>query len=100
MGNLSAAVKTLETAVQRNPTAPALNNLGSVYANRGEMQRAIQAFQTAVRVDPSFQPARQNLERALAGAGNRPLLVPQCFNRIERCGLVCRIVAKEHSSRR
>jgi len=70
MGDLSAAVKTMESAVERNPTAPALNNLGSVYANRGEMQKAVQAFQTAVRVDPSFEPARRNLEKALADAAH------------------------------
>jgi len=70
MGDLSAAVKTMESAVKRNPTAPALNNLGSVYANRGEIQKAVQAFQTAVRVDPSFEPARRNLEKALADAAH------------------------------
>jgi tetratricopeptide (TPR) repeat protein len=68
MGNLSAAVRTLESAVALNPTAPALNNLGSLYANRGEMKKAVQAFQNAVRVDPSFEVARQNLEKALADA--------------------------------
>jgi tetratricopeptide (TPR) repeat protein len=66
MGNLGAAMKTLETAAQRSPTAPVLNNLGSVYANRGELQKAIQAFEKAVRTDPTFEPARLNLERALA----------------------------------
>jgi len=70
MGDLSAAVKTMESAVARNPTAPALNNLGSVYANRGEIRKAVQAFQTAVRVDPSFEPARRNLEKALADAAH------------------------------
>jgi protein O-mannosyl-transferase len=66
MGRLPEAVRTLEFAVERNPTAGALTNLGSVYANTGEMQKAVQVFQKAVVVDPSFQPARQNLERALA----------------------------------
>jgi tetratricopeptide (TPR) repeat protein len=65
---LPEAARTLESAVEQNPTASALTNLGSVYANTGEMQKAVQAFQKAVVVDPSFQPARQYLERALADA--------------------------------
>jgi tetratricopeptide (TPR) repeat protein len=68
MGRLPEAARTLESAVEQNPTASALTNLGSVYANTGEMQKAVQAFQKAVVVDPSFQPARQYLERALADA--------------------------------
>ena len=68
MGNLAVAAKTLEIAVQRNPTVLALNNLGSVYANLGEFQKAIQVFEKAVRVDPGFEPARRNLENARAGS--------------------------------
>jgi len=66
MGNLSSAAKTLESVVQRNPTAPSLTNLGSVYANQGEMRKAVDAFQAAVQVDPTFEPARRNLASALA----------------------------------
>ena len=68
MGNLPAAAKTLEIAVQRNPTVLALNNLGSVYANLGDLTKAIQVFEKAVRVDPNFEPARRNLENARAGS--------------------------------
>lgn len=66
MGNLEVATKILEDAVQRIPTAPALNNLGSVYAERGEFAKAVRSFETALRVDPSFELARLNLERAVA----------------------------------
>jgi tetratricopeptide (TPR) repeat protein len=66
LGNLSAAAEALELAVQHNPTAPALNNLGSIYAERGEFQKAVRAFRDALRVDPSFELANRNLERALA----------------------------------
>ena len=66
MGNLDVATKILEVAVRRIPTAPALNNLGSVYAERGEFAKAVRSFETALRVDPSFELARLNLERAVA----------------------------------
>jgi len=65
MGNLSQAATTLERAVERNPTAPALNNLGSVYADGGHLEKAAGAFRRAVQVDPSFEVARENLERAV-----------------------------------
>jgi Flp pilus assembly protein TadD len=65
-GDLNQATETLEMAVQRIPTAPALNNLGTVYAERGEFQKAVKAFEMAVRVDPAFELARRNLERAIA----------------------------------
>jgi tetratricopeptide (TPR) repeat protein len=66
VGMLDAAAGTLERAVQRIPTAAALNNLGSVYAERGEFAKAIRTFQTALRVDPSFELAQRNLEQAIA----------------------------------
>ena len=67
-GSLESAAKTLELAVQRLPTAPALNNLGTVYAERGDLKKAVDSFRTALRVDPSFELARHNLERAIADA--------------------------------
>ena len=68
LGDFNAAERTLRLAVERIPTAAALNNLGTVYAERGEFKKAVETFQTAVRVDPSFELARRNLERAIADA--------------------------------
>jgi len=66
MGKLNAAEKALEAAVERIPTASALNNLGSVYAERGEFAKAVRTFEAALRVDPSFELARRNLQQAVA----------------------------------
>jgi Flp pilus assembly protein TadD len=66
LGRLDAAANALEAAVQRIPTAPALNNLGSIYAERGEFAKAVRAFEAALRVDPSFELARRNLKQAVA----------------------------------
>jgi predicted CXXCH cytochrome family protein len=44
-------------------------NLGVVYANLGELDQAVAAYQTALRVDPQFVPARFNLATLYNGEG-------------------------------
>lgn len=41
-------------------------NLGNVYFDLGEYQSAIEAYRNALRLDPTFENARYNLEIALA----------------------------------
>jgi tetratricopeptide (TPR) repeat protein len=74
-GSLESAAKTLELAVQRLPTAPALNNLGTVYAERGDLKKAVDSFRTALRVDPSFELARHNLEKGDRRRANSSLTI-------------------------
>jgi protein O-mannosyl-transferase len=63
-GNLPEAIRSFERVLQRNPAASVFNNLGSAYAEMGQTGNAIDAFNTALRIDPSFEMARQNLLRA------------------------------------
>jgi len=45
-------------------------NLGNLYLDLGDRARAVQAFETAVRVDSSFAPAYVNLADALRAGGD------------------------------
>jgi tetratricopeptide (TPR) repeat protein len=40
------------------------DNLGLTLMALGRTQEAVEQFQEALRIDPSFEKARQNLERA------------------------------------
>lgn len=52
-------------AVSKSPNkARPHNNLGHAYALRGDWERAIDEFRTAVRLDPDFIVAQQNLRDA------------------------------------
>jgi lipoprotein NlpI len=46
--------------------APAQRTLGVVLAREGNLREAITHFEAAVRLDPSDEAARRNLERARA----------------------------------
>jgi protein O-mannosyl-transferase len=65
-GNFGKAAETFETVAKRNPTAQVLNNLGTAYAQLGQVQRAIGAFQASLRADPSFEMAQRNLAIAMS----------------------------------
>jgi tetratricopeptide (TPR) repeat protein len=64
--NFDSAAEALKKVVQYRPTSIAFNNLGSVYAESGKLDKAVRAFQSALQVDPSFELARRNLDRALS----------------------------------
>lgn len=60
---LDAAETAYEEAVrleQRNPRA--LNNLGACLLRRGEARRAAALFRAAIDADPTYEPARRNLD--------------------------------------
>ncbi|MDI6641542.1 MAG: tetratricopeptide repeat protein [Elusimicrobiota bacterium] len=52
------------------------NNLGYIYTRKGDNQKAVEAFRKALKLNPEFQLAKQNLRSALARAGIKsdPLL--------------------------
>jgi len=62
------AIQAFEKALELNPLAPNLHyNLGLIYLDRGDAERAIVAFRHAIQVDPSDRDAHSWL-RKLADA--------------------------------
>nr|HNH83548.1 tetratricopeptide repeat protein [Acidobacteriota bacterium] len=62
--NLGAAVQELQLAVTLNPTcAECFNNLGVALVQQGKSAEALQAFEQAVKLNPKYLGAVQNLER-------------------------------------
>jgi len=53
----------LESASKASPGAPAFYSVGLMEALRGRSDTAKQYFQRALEADPSFWPARIELER-------------------------------------
>ena len=54
----------LERAIaQKSDVAYFQNNLGIVYEQLGQHQKAVEAFQAALTIDPSYAKARTNMER-------------------------------------
>lgn len=88
LGQLSEAEAGLVALTQDNPDlADPYNNLAVLYAGRGELERAREALEQALRLQPEHALAQENLgdvlirlslrayERALAsGSGDRPAL--------------------------
>ena len=61
-GTVSAAIRWLEDAETRRPTAEGANNLGVAYARAGEAGRAAESFTTALARFPGFVDPWRNLE--------------------------------------
>lgn len=69
-GRDAEAVAAFEDVLAADPDhAAALNNLGALYAQRGELERALPRLLRAVEVRPEYAEARYNLGNALAAAG-------------------------------
>lgn len=75
-GDYASASTVLETVAQRAPLPVVFNDLGALYARRGENTRAINAYRAAFGIDNDYQPARANLAR-LGGLLNTPPAVSQ-----------------------
>jgi tetratricopeptide (TPR) repeat protein len=60
-GDLPGAARKLESAAALSPTAQVFTSLGALYARMGDQPRAVGAFQTALRINPSFVAAQQGL---------------------------------------
>ncbi len=71
------AIAELEKAVALEPrAAPLHNNLGIAYLAAGRVEDARRAFERAVALDCSHEPAQRNL-RALREGGRTPRRSPQ-----------------------
>jgi tetratricopeptide (TPR) repeat protein len=69
-----SAVRASQAALAWRPgDGAAYNNIGAAYCEMGRWTEAIAALETALRLDPSSELAKRNLERARAqaGVGNR-----------------------------
>ncbi len=64
-GQLPSAILHLHRALEINPSSPqAHSDLGIALAKSGQIDEAIQEFQTALRLDPRAEQPRLNLEAA------------------------------------
>ncbi len=66
-GNTQKALQEFLIAMNRGIDTPELhNNLGVIYAQQGQIDKARSEFNTALRMRPSYEVARQNLEKLQA----------------------------------
>jgi tetratricopeptide (TPR) repeat protein len=62
--------EALETFKKVSDEATAYNNMGCVLLMKGDYQKASQAFETAIKLKPSFYTlANENLKKAKTGSG-------------------------------
>jgi len=58
------AIALLKVAVELHPKSPILyDSLGNLYAQKGEKELAIQAYQKALEADPTFERAKEMLKK-------------------------------------
>ena len=88
LGRLGQAEQYLRRAIEADQRfVPALNNLGVVLMERGEVGEARRVFQTAFALDSGTSPEiRENLRRAIAAQGTsaRPDPAPQPMRLLRR----------------
>ena len=65
------AIAHYKTALQSQPRALIWNNLGQSLVATGKREEGINAFQNALKLNPSFGSAHQNLALALARSGRQ-----------------------------
>jgi protein O-mannosyl-transferase len=72
-GQHDKAITYYKAVLRSHPRASATvwNNLGGSLLATGKLEEAIDAFQTALKIDPSMGDAHQNLARALARSGRQ-----------------------------
>jgi len=67
MGQDDDAISAYKQTINLDPAAPtardAWNNLGLLYMHAKRWQEAKNAFEEALRIDPTFTPARVNMEK-------------------------------------
>ena len=62
-GQLGTAINLLEQRVEEKPSAAAYNTLGIHYYHQGEVNRAMKAFEKAVKLEPFHKVAKHNLHQ-------------------------------------
>jgi hypothetical protein len=65
-GRIPEAIEQYQQALKRQPPEEqtrTLNNLGMAYYHAGDLNAARQSFSDALRIDPNYAEARQNLSR-------------------------------------
>lgn len=72
MGDSAGALRQLEAARALRPRDPLIyNDIGFAHFQRGEWQRAVDAYLRAIELDPRCTPARINLATAYFQAGRQ-----------------------------
>ena len=62
-GQLETAINLLEQRVETKPSAADYNTLGIHYYRQGEVNRAVEAFKSAVNLDPFHKVSKHNLHQ-------------------------------------
>ena len=62
-GQLETAINLLEQRIETKPSAADYNTLGIHYHRQGEVSRAIEAFKSAVDLDPFHKTSKHNLHQ-------------------------------------
>lgn len=76
--NYEDAEVFFRTVVAKNPKSPtAHSNLGSLFLNRGLIDKAISEFQQSIAIDPDYRFGRFNLGAALMQKGDADDAIPQ-----------------------
>jgi tetratricopeptide (TPR) repeat protein len=76
-GNLDEAIRCYKNAIAIDPNyAPAYNNLGGIYGNKGMLDDAIVEYNKAIDIDPDYTLAHNNLARAHRQKGNNHQSIP------------------------
>lgn len=78
MGDYQAAAEAYEATLAEGLSSPELHyNLGGAYYHEGQFGKAILNYERALRLDPSFTDAKENLALANSHTVDRIAVLPQ-----------------------
>ena len=78
MGDYQAAAEAYETTLAEGLTSPELHyNLGGAYYHEGQIGKAILNYERALRLDPSFKDAKENLALANSRTTDHIAVLPK-----------------------
>lgn len=78
MGDYQAAAEAYEATLAEGLTSPELHyNLGGAYYHEGQMGKAILNYERALRLDPSFKDAKENLALANSRTTDHIAVLPK-----------------------
>lgn len=76
--NFSAAANTCATLIEKYPKSAFLRNLyGAIYSKKGDLEKAISSYSYAVRLNPSYDEAYNNLGIAYHKKGDPEAAIAQ-----------------------